>query len=36
MCNQQLLQARHSAKCFARVLSLNHEKGLLSLVFLLF
>lgn len=32
-CNQQLPQARHWAKCFAHVLSLNHENGPLSLVY---
>lgn len=35
-CDQQLLQARPSAKCFAPVRSLNHETSPLSLVLFLF
>lgn len=35
-CNQQLPQARHGAKGFARVLSLNHENSPLSSVSFLF
>ena len=35
-CNRQLPQARHCAKGFARVLSLNHEDSPLRLVLFLF